>query len=39
MKREGWLKERREGIGGSEAAAILGMNPYMTNVELWEYKT
>ncbi|MDR3195363.1 MAG: hypothetical protein LBT58_00990 [Endomicrobium sp.] len=19
--------------------AILGMNPYMTNVELWEYKT
>ena len=37
--REEWLKERKKGIGGSEAAAILGMNPYMTNVELWEYKT
>jgi putative phage-type endonuclease len=34
-----WLEERERGIGGSEAAAILGMNPYMSNVELWEYKT
>jgi putative phage-type endonuclease len=38
-RREEWLKEREKGIGGSEAAAILGMNPYMSNVELWEYKT
>jgi putative phage-type endonuclease len=39
MTRTEWLKERQRGIGGSEAAAILGMNPYMSNVELWEYKT
>jgi putative phage-type endonuclease len=39
MNRTEWLAERGKGIGGSEAAAILGMNPYMSNVELWEYKT
>jgi putative phage-type endonuclease len=39
MDRTEWLAEREKGIGGSEAAAILGMNPYMSNVELWEYKT
>jgi putative phage-type endonuclease len=39
MTRTEWLAERERGIGGSEAAAILGMNPYMSNVELWEYKT
>lgn len=38
-KRQAWLKERRKGIGASEASAILGANPYMTNVELWEIKT
>jgi putative phage-type endonuclease len=37
--REDWLKERLKGIGGSEASAIIGLNPYMTNVELWELKT
>ena len=39
MNREEWLKERRKGIGGSDAAAVLGLHPYMTNVELWEIKT
>ncbi|MDR1942189.1 MAG: YqaJ viral recombinase family protein [Endomicrobium sp.] len=39
MTRTEWLKQRQNGIGGSEAAAIMGMNPYMTNAELWEYKT
>ena len=34
-----WLKFRTSGIGGSDASAILGMNPYKTNVELWEEKT
>jgi len=34
-----WHRERRKGIGGSEASAILGLNPYMTNVQLWRYKT
>lgn len=37
--REEWLKERKKGIGGSDAATILGRNPYKTNVELWEEKT
>lgn len=33
-----WLKFRNGGIGGSDASAVLGMNPYKTNVELWEEK-
>ena len=34
-----WLRNRGKGIGGSEIAAVIGQNPYMTNVELWELKT
>jgi putative phage-type endonuclease len=34
-----WLKFRINGIGGSDASAILGANPYKSNVELWEEKT
>lgn len=37
--REAWLQNRRKGIGGSEISAIIGHNPYMDNVTLWEYKT
>lgn len=36
---QGWLKSRAYGIGGSDASAILGMNPYKTNIELFEEKT
>lgn len=36
--RDAWKENRRKGIGGSEAAAIVGMNPYMTNQELWQIK-
>jgi len=36
--REEWLANRRR-IGGSDASAILGMNPYRTNLELWQIKT
>ena len=36
--REEWLKHR-DRIGGSDAAAIVGMNPYKNNVELWQIKT
>ena len=36
--REEWLKHR-ERIGGSDASAIIGMNPYRTNIELWQIKT
>lgn len=34
-----WLQERHQGIGGSDVAAILGKNPYKTNLELWREKT
>lgn len=34
-----WLKTRTYGIGGSDASAIVGMNPYKTNIELFEEKT
>lgn len=36
---EAWLKERAGRIGGSDASAIVGMNPYKSNVELWLEKT
>lgn len=39
MTREDWLEERKKGIGGSDAATILGLNPYKTTIELWEEKT
>lgn len=35
---EEWLKNRTK-IGGSDASAIVGMNPYKTNVDLWMEKT
>ena len=37
--REEWLAQRKLGIGGSDAAAILGLSPWKTNVQLWEEKT
>lgn len=36
--RSEWLKNRSR-IGGSDAAAVIGLNPYKTNVELWREKT
>ena len=36
---EDWLAARLNGIGASESSAILGMNPYMSNVDLWKIKT
>lgn len=37
--RKEWLQNRFKGIGGSEASAVVGMNPYMTNVDLFNIKT
>lgn len=37
--REEWLKARGHTIGGSDASAVIGRNPYMSNIDLWEYKT
>lgn len=34
-----WLEQRKNRIGGSDASCIVGMNPYKTNIELWEEKT
>lgn len=39
MPREEWLKYRRMGIGGSDAGAIIGLNPYVTPYALWADKT
>lgn len=36
--REEWERARVR-IGGSDAAAIVGESPYMTNADLWEIKT
>lgn len=37
--RAAWLEARRLGIGGSDVAALLGLSPYKTPVELWLDKT
>ena len=37
--REEWLKNRTKGLGGSEISAVIGCNPYLDNVTLWELKT
>lgn len=37
--REEWLKGRKNRIGGSDAAAVLGLDPYKSNIDLWELKT
>ncbi len=36
---EEWLEHRKHYIGGSECSAIIGENPYMNNVNLYEIKT
>lgn len=33
--REQWLAERRKGIGGSDIAAILGLSPYRTPMDVY----
>lgn len=39
MSREDWLRERQKGIGGSDASAILGFNPWKSPFELYIEKT
>lgn len=38
-ERMAWLAERKQGIGGSEAAAILGLSPWQTPTTVWLDKT
>ena len=33
-----WLEARKDGLGASDAAALLGLSPWKTNVQLWEEK-
>lgn len=33
-----WLRARRDGIGGSDAAAVLGVNPYSSALEVYTEK-
>src|SRR5579883_315487 len=39
MSREDWLALRNTGIGSSDAASVVGLNPYKTNFQLFEEKT
>lgn len=35
----GWVEWRRGGLGASDLATVLGLDPYRTEHELWEVKT
>jgi putative phage-type endonuclease len=39
LNREEWLEVRKRGIGSSDAAAAVGLNPYKSQLELWLEKT
>lgn len=36
--RADWLEQRRKGIGGSDAAAVLGVSPWKSRFALWSEK-
>lgn len=38
LSHDQWLEWRRKGIGGSDAATVVGLNPYMSLYELWADK-
>ena len=38
MTEKEWLEQRRNGIGGSDASVILGINQYRSIFDLWEDK-
>lgn len=39
LPRDDWLTVRKQGIGSSDAAAAVGLNPYKSQLELWLEKT
>ncbi len=39
MSRETWLQMRKQGIGGSDAGAVCGLNPYRTAAHVYRDKT
>lgn len=38
QQRADWLQRRRQGIGGSDVACILGLNPWKTALDVWAEK-
>lgn len=38
LDKEEWLKYRKQGIGGSDAGAVCGMNPYRTAIQVYQDK-
>lgn len=38
LSREEWLQYRKAGIGGSDAGAICGLNPYRTAMQVYQDK-
>lgn len=39
LSRDEWLNVRKRGIGSSDAATAVGLNPYQSPLELWMIKT
>ena len=39
LSREEWLELRKSSIGGSDAASILGFNPWKSAIDVWMEKT
>lgn len=39
ISREEWLKLRKEGLGGSDASVVMGVNPWKSPMDLWLEKT
>jgi putative phage-type endonuclease len=39
MSKEQWVQSRKDSIGGSDAASLLGLNPYSSPYVLWAEKT
>ncbi len=38
LENEEWLKQRLGGIGGSDAAVVLGISPFKSRLQLWNEK-
>ncbi|MEG1310905.1 MAG: YqaJ viral recombinase family protein [Romboutsia sp.] len=38
MSKEKWIERRKEGIGGSDATSVLGLNPYRSSISVYMEK-
>lgn len=39
ISKQDWLRYRKQGIGGSDAGAVCGLNPYRTAIHVYQDKT